>query len=292
MSRKSKSTFGRGGKDNCMPTADYTDAFENDFTLTPQSCIPDKSCDSGYRSYKVVNNSNSRVVTSACCTCNNKCVGGKCPVCNLRFKDSPEYGSENCFASSSQPSERPSRFNQTGRNVNATYTDCANEKYKSEEGYEQCMRYKKLRTPSSGPAHGPLYSPPSEKSSSGAKMIAMDATVSSSSPTPYSEPPVPPSSGMGSPGKIGVTSFDTLPTQQELKSSPRWVQQWFGWNPFNWFQRSTFGSSTTNMFMVLLLLVILSVAAFVFYKRNKKASQSVAQRIALFGRQIKSIKKM
>ena len=154
-----KSTFGRGGTDNCMASADYTLAFENDFTITPKSCVLDKSCDSGYRSFRAINNSNPNIVTSACCTCNKNCVGKQCPECKLLYKGNSEYGSENCFASSSESSSTPSQSNKEGPYVNASYTDCANKKYKSENAYIQCMRFDELTGRSSSvPEHGPLHS--------------------------------------------------------------------------------------------------------------------------------------
>uniref|UniRef100_A0A6C0AZC5 Uncharacterized protein n=1 Tax=viral metagenome TaxID=1070528 RepID=A0A6C0AZC5_9ZZZZ len=227
-----KSNFGRGGLDNCMATQDYTKAFENDFTITPNSCIPDKSCQSGYRSFNVVNNNNPDIVTAACCTCNKNCIGDTCPVCKLYNKDKLEYGTDNCFASSSSSSQpNTAQFNQQGPHVNSSYTDCSKNLYSSENSYDTCMQFNQYSGIGSEPENGPLYS-------------------SSSS----MEPDIP----------VGPV-FQGAPQLPKLKNASIAVRKW--WNPFTWWNFSSFGSSNTNI--VLILVLIIAIVYFLYTKKVK-----------------------
>ena len=98
-----KSKFG-SDPNNCISKGDYDKEFIDEYTINPGSCIPNNSCDSGWKSSYAIDKAGGKP-TFACCNCSNTCTGPKCPKCNLVQPVPPAggkppydiYGNPACF---------------------------------------------------------------------------------------------------------------------------------------------------------------------------------------------------
>ena len=87
-----------------------------------------------------------------------------------------------------------------------------------------------------------------------------------------------------------MESFDESSFDESSFGESSFGESSFGENLFGFME--SFGSSGSNIFIILLLIVLVVTGYLIYKNRDKIKMPSLPQRIAQFGRQIKSIKKM